>query len=136
MRRPGCIFCQIVEGQSPCWKVMETEGALAFLDIHPVARYHTLVVPKIHSDNIFDIAAKDLQDTIALVREVSLLYQAKLGISDIQVVSSNGRQAQQDVFHSHWHVVPRRSNDGQHIRWHTHSEWRSDFDRMLQALVE
>jgi histidine triad (HIT) family protein len=129
-----CIFCKIVKGEAPSWKVYENEKVYAFLDINPVSRYHTLVIPKTHYENIFDISDEDLQAVISVVGKLSKLYQQKLNINHIQVVNSNGREAQQDVFHIHYHIVPRKLGDGQSIRWKTFPEWRSDFDGMLEKL--
>lgn len=129
-----CIFCKIVKGEAPSWKVMENDHAYAFLDINPVSKYHTLIIPKNHSRDIFDIPEEDLREVIAMVRQVAKLYEEKLGIKNVQVVSSNGREAQQDVFHIHYHIVPRKLGDGQSIRWKVHPEWRSEYDEMLERL--
>lgn len=130
----NCIFCQIVAQRSPSWKVLETENAYAFLDINPVSEYHTLVIPKVHYQDVFDAPAEALQQVVSLIKEVTSLYQEKLGIENIQLVCSSGREAQQDVFHLHFHIVPRRFGDGQNIRWHTHPEWRGRFDGMLERI--
>lgn len=130
----NCIFCQIVAGKSPSWKVMETEYAYAFLDINPVSEYHTLVIPKDHHRDVFDTPAETLAQVVDLVKKVTTLYQEKLGIRNVQLINSNGREAQQDVFHIHFHIVPRRLGDGQNIRWRTYPEWRPKFDSLLEKI--
>lgn len=130
----NCIFCKIVKGEAPSWKIYENEHVYAFLDINPVSKYHTLVIPKQHYENIFDVSDSDLREVISVVGKLSKMYREKLGINNLQVVNSNGREGQQDVFHIHYHIVPRQFGDGQDIRWRTHSEWRSDFDDMISAL--
>jgi histidine triad (HIT) family protein len=130
----NCIFCQIVRGESPSWKVLETDAAYAFLDINPVSKYHTLIIPKRHARDIFDISEEDLRAVMDLVRSVAKLYEEKLGIRNVQLICSNGAEAQQDVFHIHFHIVPRRRGDGQSIRWTTHPEWRSEFDALLEKV--
>jgi histidine triad (HIT) family protein len=129
-----CIFCKIVRGEAPSWKVEEDELTYTFLDINPVSRYHTLVIPKRHCTNMFDVTEEDAQAVIATVRRVVRRYREQLGIENVQVLSSNGAEAQQDVFHLHYHIIPRRRGDGQQIRWNTYPEWRSEFDAMLAAL--
>lgn len=131
-----CIFCKIVKGEAKSWKVMESENAYAFLDIHPANKYHTLVIPKAHFENIYDITDTALKDVISLTRKVCKLYEEKLGIKNVQIISSNGKEAQQDVFHIHFHFVPRSLGDGQNIRWHTHPEWLNEFDEMIKKLNE
>jgi len=129
-----CIFCQIVAGKSPSWKVYENEHVYAFLDIHPASRYHTLVIPRKHYENIFDIPERELKEVMAVVRKLARLYREKLEIHHLQIVNSNGKEGQQDVFHIHFHIVPRNQGDGQNIRWTTHPEWRDDFDEMLAKI--
>lgn len=130
----NCIFCRIVQGAAKSWKVWENEEVYAFLDIHPASRYHTLVIPKKHYENIFDIPEHELREVIAGVRHVSKLYEEKLGIKNLQIINSNGREGQQDVFHLHFHIVPRKTGDGQNIRWTTHPEWTEDYDEMIARL--
>jgi len=130
----NCIFCQVAKGESPSWKVYENESVYAFLDIFPATRYHTLVIPKKHYTNIFDITESDLKAVISVVQRLSKLYKEKLGIEDIQIISNTGAAAQQTVFHIHFHIVPRSMSDGQDVRWRTHPEWRKEFDAMLEKL--
>ncbi len=130
-----CIFCKIVKGEAPSWKVFENEYVYAFLDINPVSRYHTLIIPKKHYENIFDVSDEDLREVISVVGKLAKWYKEKLGIHHLQVVNSNGREGQQDVFHLHYHIVPRKKGDGQNIRWKVHPEWRVDYDEMLKALI-
>ena len=75
-----------------------------------------------------------MQEIIGVVKDITTLYKEKLGIEHVQIVNSNGRQAQQDVFHIHYHIVPRYSGDGQSIRWQLHPEWRPQFDEWLARL--
>ena len=130
----SCIFCRIVRGEAPSWKVLKSYAAYAFLDIHPVSRYHTLVIPKAHYVDIFDAPALVLQDVMNLIKEVTTLYRDKLGLRHVQLVNSSGAEAQQDVFHIHFHIVPRRKGDGQNIQWRTYPEMRGEYDAMVEAL--
>ena len=130
----NCIFCKIIRGEAPSWKVMETPNAMAFLDINPISKYHTLVVPKSHACDIFEISEESLSETILLVRKVCRLYKEKLGIENIQIINNNGREAQQDVFHIHYHIIPRSKDDGQSIKWKSHSYLRESFDDMMKKL--
>ena len=65
-----CIFCKIIEGEAKSWKVYENESVYAFLDIHPVNEYHTLVIPKNHYDNIFDIPEHELKEVIGVIKKL------------------------------------------------------------------
>lgn len=131
---PDCIFCRVAAGQAHSWKVLESERAYAFLDIHPATHYHTLVIPRAHYRDVYDLPGDELVEVMALVRRVALLYRERLGIANVQIINSSGAEAQQDVFHVHFHLVPRSAGDGQDVVWRTHPEWAADFDRMLEVL--
>ena len=130
----NCIFCKVAKGEAHSWKVMETDHAYAFLDINPVNPYHTLVIPKKHYVNMFDVSQEALAGVMYTLKQVVDLYHDKLGLENAQIVSSSGSIGQQDVFHLHYHIVPRFADDGQNIRWKTHPEMRPEFDDMLQKL--
>ncbi len=131
----NCIFCKVAKGEAPSWTIYENESTYAYLDINPVSRYHTLVIPKKHYQDIFDIEEADLQDLIATVKKVSTYYKEHLGLEDIQIISNSGAAAQQTVFHLHFHIVPRHHGDNLDIVWRTHREWRVDFDKMLESVT-
>lgn len=127
-----CIFCKIVEGNVKSWKVYE--NVYAFLDINPVNEYHTLVIPKSHYDNIFDIPEHELKELMAVIKKLVILFNDKLGISNVQIINSSGSEAQQDVFHMHFHIVPRKMGDNQDVNWITHPKWVEKYDQLLEKL--
>jgi histidine triad (HIT) family protein len=132
----NCIFCKIVQGEAPSWKIYENKEVYAFLDINPISKYHTLIIPKKHYVNIFDVPEHDLKEVIAVVRKLAKWYEEKLGIKNLQIISNNGKEGQQDVFHLHYHLVPRKKGDGQNIRWTVHPEWRADYEAMIEELLK
>ena len=129
-----CVFCRIVAGREPSWKVYEDRSTFAFLDISPFSEFHTLVVPKRHFESIFDIPPAEVASLSLGVKAVVDLLAVKIGLSDVQILNSSGAAAQQDVFHVHFHVVPRAEGDGQDIQWTTHPAWRSRFDSLIRRL--
>jgi histidine triad (HIT) family protein len=130
----GCIFCEIVRGQAPSWRVYEDDSAYAFLNIFPASEWHTLVVPKAHHVDVFDTPVEELVAVSHAVKQVVDLYRRALDISNVQIINSSGAQAQQDVFHVHFHIVPRQTGDGQDVQWSMHPEWRDRFDGMVSTL--
>ncbi|BBY14740.1 HIT family protein [Mycolicibacterium litorale] len=108
----SCVFCDIVAGEAPAIRVYEDDDFLAFLDIRPFSRGHTLVVPKRHSVDLTDTPP----DTVAgLARIGQRIAQAArrsgLHADGNNVVINDGKAAFQTVFHIHLHVLPRRSGD-------------------------
>ena len=105
-----CIFCRIIKGEIPCDKVYEDKDVIAFLDIKQVNKGHTLVVPKEHVENIFDISPDRLAKTMNIIQKVAVaLNKMSHGVN---VVINNNSAAGQVVFHFHAHVVPRFKDDG------------------------
>jgi histidine triad (HIT) family protein len=129
-----CIFCQIARRERESWSVYETGAAYAFLDINPVSEYHTLVIPKRHAVDIFAVPEADFLGVMSALKHVVDLYRSRLGMKHLQVVSSSGSEAQQDVFHLHFHIVPRHTGDGQNVKWTRHPEMRERFDSLLAML--
>ena len=129
-----CIFCKIVKGEIPSARVYEDENVFAFFDINPVNEYHTLVIPKKHFKDIFNIPTDELQHIAGAIKHIADLFRTKVGIENLQIVSSSGSEAQQDVFHIHFHIVPRKEGDGQNIRWNPDIEIREQFEELLKRL--
>jgi histidine triad (HIT) family protein len=129
-----CIFCQVARRERESWTVYETAAAYAFLDINPVSEYHTLVIPRRHATDIFGVSEADLLEVMSALKHVVDLYRRRLGITHLQVVSSSGAEAQQEVFHLHFHVVPRHAGDGQDVEWTRHPELRGRFDGQIARL--
>ena len=130
----NCIFCKIAEGEIPSWKVYDDEHTHAFLDINPINEYHTLVIPKKHYENMFDIPEDELLHIMRTVKKVVNLYHEKLGLNNVQIINNAGSEAQQDVFHIHFHIVPRFAGDGQDIKQTRHKDWHDKFRDLLQKL--
>lgn len=107
-----CIFCKIVAGELPSFKVYEDEHALAFLDIHPVSTGHTLVIPKNHAGNIFEISAEDWSHVQETVRKTALAIEKSLSSDGINLNMNNREHAGQVVDHAHVHLIPRYKGDG------------------------
>ncbi len=107
-----CVFCRIVEGTLPADKVYEDEKVSAFLDINPANDGHTLLVPKKHYENIFEIPEDELGNLHSLSKKISLAVKSATNADGINIGQSNGKAANQEVPHLHVHIIPRFSNDG------------------------
>jgi histidine triad (HIT) family protein len=106
-----CIFCKIVAGELPSARIYEDEHAIAFLDINPWTRGHSLVVPRAHSRNLLEASDEDLGHVITASKHVAGLLRDRLGADGINLLNSCGEAAWQTVFHLHMHVIPRYQGD-------------------------
>ncbi len=107
-----CIFCKIIAREIPSFGVRETEHTYAFLDINPVHPGHTLVVPKQHATDIFDIEPKSWSAVLEEVRALALSVQKATMADGLNIVMNNRRSAGQLVDHVHIHIIPRFNDDG------------------------
>ena len=107
-----CIFCKIISGDIPTEKFYEDDTTLAFVDIRPVTRGHALVIPKKHSANILEADDETMTDLILKVKKIAQAVVKAVGASGFTISSNTGEASGQTVFHLHWHILPRFSNDG------------------------
>ncbi|BBZ68276.1 hydrolase [Mycolicibacterium insubricum] len=108
----SCVFCAIVAGEAPAVRIYEDDDYLAFLDIRPMVRGHTLIIPKDHHIDLTDTPAPVLGGMIALGQRVAQAARVSgLHADGSNVVINDGKAAFQSVFHIHLHVAPRRFGD-------------------------
>jgi histidine triad (HIT) family protein len=107
-----CVFCKIIRGEIPSYKVYEDDKTIAFLDIRPVNAGHTLVVPKKHSTNIFDISSEDWLAVCDVVRKLSIAIEKAVAADGVNIAMNNREHAGQQVNHPHVHIIPRFKGDG------------------------
>ncbi|KAI8219427.1 Hit family protein 1 [Colletotrichum sp. SAR 10_99] len=125
----SCIFCKIIKGEIPCFKLFESDKSLAFLDINPLSRGHALVIPKHHGAKLADIPDEHLSEILPVVKKLV----AASGAEDYNVLQNNGRIAHQMVDHVHFHMIPKPSEaEGLGVGW---PQQATDMDK-LKALFE
>jgi histidine triad (HIT) family protein len=132
---PDCIFCKIVTGAIPAAKVLETPEATAFLDINPVNRGHTLVVPKAHHPHLADIPDAIAAATGALLPRLCRAIRAATGADGLNVIVNNGEAAGQTIDHCHWHIIPRFRDDAVNWPW-PHSPYVGDELGQMKLRIE
>lgn len=114
----NCIFCRIIRGELPCEKVYEDEHNVAFLDIAPVRKGHTLVIPKAHHERLYETPAPVLQRLMPAVARVARALVHGLEADGMNITQANGPVAGQVVPHVHVHLVPRFASDAEPRNWH------------------
>lgn len=107
-----CIFCKIVKGDIPSYKIYEDNYTYAFLDISNDANGHILVIPKKHFTNILDCDGDILNKVMATIQKVSKHLINNCGFEGVNVLNASGLAAEQSVFHLHFHILPRKNDDG------------------------
>ena len=107
-----CIFCAIVAGDAPAHKVAEDERTVAFLDIMPFTKGHTLVIPKVHTEDFWTIDVPTAQAMLDMALRVGGMVRENLGADGMNLLQNTGAAAWQTVFHAHLHVLPRWQGDG------------------------
>ncbi len=116
-----CVFCKIVAGNMPCCKVWEDKQTIAFMDIAPLVKGHTLVIPKKHYDPFTAAPLEVLTACMQTVQRVMHALRVSLGADGVNLHQANGAAAGQVVPHLHFHVVPRFADDGHHWNWNAKS---------------
>ncbi|MFQ5489708.1 MAG: HIT family protein [Phycisphaerae bacterium] len=133
-----CVFCKIVSGQIPACKILDTDSAIAFLDIGPLADGHLLLIPKTHYGRIDEMPADQAAGLAELLPRLGRVLVQVTGADGFNVLQNNGPVAGQVVPHVHIHLIPRTADDGLGYRWNagSYAPGQADelADRFRQAL--
>lgn len=106
-----CLFCRIVAGDAPSYKIYEDDDTIVILDIFPAAKGHALVIPKEHAENLEKGSPKIAEAMIRTVRDFGPKLVSALGGTAYNLGMNHGKDAGQLVFHTHMHLIPRFEND-------------------------
>ncbi|MCJ1372957.1 Adenosine 5'-monophosphoramidase [Loxospora ochrophaea] len=124
-----CIFCKIIKGDIPSFKLFESERIFAFLDIQPLSKGHALVIPKAHGAKLTDIPDDQLQEILPVAKKLVLAT----GAENYNILQNNGAIAHQQVNHVHFHMIPKPNvEEGLRIGWPMQ---KTDMDK-LKSLFE
>ncbi len=129
-----CIFCMIANHEIPSKVVYEDDKYIAFLDLTQTTIGHTLVVPKRHSKNIYELNDEDAKDIMCVVKKVALMLKKTYNPIGLNVVNNNEKPLQ-SVDHFHIHLIPRYNNDGFDIRFKDNSK-KVNLDAILNEILE
>jgi histidine triad (HIT) family protein len=112
-----CIFCKIIAGEIPCFKLHEDDDTLAFMDINPANEGHALVIPKEHAADVHAISESAIAATVLTAKKIASAVGKTLNPEGMNLVQCNGPAAAQSVMHFHMHVLPRREGDQLKLNW-------------------
>jgi histidine triad (HIT) family protein len=112
-----CIFCAIVSGEGKAEIVDSDERTVAFMDINPATRGHALVIPRTHTESLFEVSEEDMLATMAAARRLAQRMRETIKPDGVNILNAAGRAAWQSVFHFHLHVIPRYRDDPLQLPW-------------------
>jgi histidine triad (HIT) family protein len=128
----SCIFCKIIQGELPSSIVHEDEHVIAFLDINPINPGHVLIVPKQHYASLKEVPTETAMQLFKVVLDVEKAVWIADGVrcEGTNLLQNNGKSAWQDVFHVHFHVIPRYKGDNFKIKIEAEKPSREELDTM------
>jgi histidine triad (HIT) family protein len=107
-----CIFCKIIKGEIPCFKVFEDDNVLAFADINPISRGHVLIIPKRHVENMWEATEEELVIVMRTAKKLVHAIKDAINPDGVAVLQLNGKAVNQVVMHYHFHLIPRSKEEG------------------------
>lgn len=133
---PDCIFCKIVKGEIPAAKAYEGSKFIAFLDISPANKGHTLIIPKRHYASLEEMPDEDGKEFGELQVRLGKAVMKAANAEGFNLLLNNGKAAGQEVMHAHMHIQPRFSADDFHYKW-THKKYEEgEIQRMAQRIKQ
>ncbi|MBO4515534.1 MAG: HIT family protein [Lachnospiraceae bacterium] len=134
MKKDTCIFCKIANGEIPSRTVYEDADFRAILDLGPATKGHTLILPKEHADDLYELPEEVAARVLPVAKKVAGLLKERLGCDGMNLVQNNGETAGQTVKHFHLHLIPRYVGDGQSILWKPTEPSAEELDGVWSAL--
>ena len=135
MKDPNCIFCKIANGEIPSRTLYEDEKFRVIMDLGPATRGHSLILPKEHYANLYEIPEDLAADAAKLAKKLAIRMTEKLGADGFNIIQNNNEAAGQTVPHYHVHLIPRYQNDGQHILWNPGEMPAEEMDEILSTIL-
>ena len=135
MRDDNCIFCKIANGEIPSKTIYEDEKFRVILDLGPAAKGHSLILPKSHYKNLFELPDETASEVLALAKKLGAQLKDKLNCDGLNVLQNNGEVAGQTVFHFHMHLIPRYTDDNQKISWIPGEPSQEELEAVKQQII-
>jgi histidine triad (HIT) family protein len=129
-----CVFCKIIRGELPVYKIYEDDFFIAILDINPAAYGHTLVIPKEHFTDLTSLGEDYARGFLPFTKKVAVAVKDIANAEGFNLVQNNGRAAGQEIFHFHAHIVPRVIGDGLRFNWISKSSSKEFMTEMTAKL--
>ena len=137
MKKDDCIFCKIANGEIPSRTLYEDDEFKVIMDLAPATKGHSLVIPKDHFANLYEMPDETLQKAIVLAKKMATMMTEKLSCDGFNILQNNGERAGQTIFHFHLHLIPRYLDDNQKeaVFDATHPD-AEELDAVLKQITE
>lgn len=136
MKQDNCIFCKIAAGEIPSRTLYEDEKFRVILDLGPATKGHSLILPKDHAADLYELPEETAADAMKLAKSMALLLREKLRCDGLNLVQNNGEAAGQTVSHFHLHLIPRYKGDGQRINWVPSEPTQEELEAVRKEIAE
>ena len=125
------IFSKIIAGEIPCYKIAENDKFLAFLDIFPIKKGHTLVIPKIEVDKIFDVPDEYLSEILVFAKPIAKAIEKITGCNRVNIITGG-----LEVPHAHIHLIPTNGTRDMHLENDKLKLSKEDFEEIQKRIIE
>ena len=136
MKDDNCIFCKIANGEIPSRTLYEDEDFRVIMDLAPATKGHSLIMPKNHYKNIYEIADDTAAKVFPLAKKMAALMTEKLGADGFNIVQNNNEVAGQTGFYFHVHLIPRYNNDNQSLVMKPQEMTDAQLDEIRDTIVK
>lgn len=136
MKPDNCLFCKIANGEIEAATIFEDKNFKVILDRFPGSKGHTLIIPKEHIENIYDLDAETASKMFALTTMIAKGIKKELNCDGLNILQNNGKAAGQTVFHFHIHLIPRFRGDGMKFKWETIQYTEEELQEIADCIKE
>ena len=136
MKDENCIFCKIANGEIPSRTLYEDDDFRVIMDLAPATKGHSLILPKNHYKNVYEIADETAAKVLPLAKKMATLMTEKLGADGFNIVQNNNEVAGQTVFHFHVHLIPRYNDDNQSLVMKPQEMTDAQLDEIKDMIVK
>ena len=134
--KDDCIFCKLANGIIPTNSIYEDDDFKVILDLGPATKGHALILPKEHSNDIYDLPEETAAHVMVLAKKLAIKMTDKLNCDGFNIVQNNKETAGQTVMHYHLHLIPRYKDDNQRILWNPTSPSEEEIASVKELLSE
>ncbi len=135
MKADNCIFCKIINGDIPSRKIYEDENFVVMMDVSPASKGHSLLLPKEHYANLFEMPEELCKEVLTVAKKVAKQMMETLNADGINLLQNNGVAAGQTVFHYHMHLIPRYEGEESILTWEAQNYSAEEMNKIQTTIL-